>query len=212
MAGPFSENNIVAPPQDGPSAPPATVTVGVVDFGDDNQAKYTDQDSQGVYADYIVNNRYLDEPNVFMGGVTSPNGFQGASVSFVQLAAPTLAWECDWTACKVGDKPRIPDEVSKNPDWVFLRKTPETAMVTVAADGVSPLYRISGTYYYGHVDPQAATTWDRMSFPRPPWLLDVDSRTVDKNLLQKNISESGSGSGGSGLDQPAIASLETAED
>src|SRR5574342_1264186 len=63
----------------------------------------------GVWTDYHVESRYEADGQIYMMPVTSPDGFQGDSVSFVKLAGGTLLWFADWTAEKAGEKPSIPD-------------------------------------------------------------------------------------------------------
>lgn len=214
---PFTGDNQVVATQGQAPLVNAVVTVGDIDFTPTADVKFRQDQGDGIYTDYQIVNRYEDDPNLFMGGVTSPGGFQGASVCFVQLAAPTLVWVCDWTACRAGSKPKVPDPTPSDPDWVLLKKSPETPAEMLMPDGVSPLYRISGTYYYGHKDPQAASTFDRMSFPRPPWLQDIDSRTVDDEMLETGLID-GSGGGGAGAGGdfggvPAeLGAIERAED
>lgn len=69
----------------------------------DNKAVYNDlgtSNTASITTDYMAYNTYEWDNHKFMGGVTSPNGFQGKSVVFYQLCNPTLLWICRWTACK----------------------------------------------------------------------------------------------------------------
>lgn len=173
----------------GEYGPEAKIDVGPISF-DDSSAKYQEVGGDGTFADYHVVNRYEKDRHTYMMGVTSPNGFRGASVAFVQLASPTLVWVADWTACKAGAKPNIPDPTPADGDWVLLDDWWEPHMVTVAPDGVTPIYRISGTYIYGKLNPQSSTI-DDISFPRPPWLQDSFSRNVEQGLLQQGLTNNG---------------------
>jgi hypothetical protein len=161
----------------------------------DNAALLPDADIGGPWTDYMAYNRYVDDAHTYMLPVTSPDGFQGDSCAFVQLAASTLVLASEWTACRWGAQPYIPDPNLSDPDWVFLGKKPETAMTQLSPDGVTPLYRISGTYYYAHRNPNPKTLPD-MVFPRPAWALDAFDRSVPTSILQGGIIDSGGKGGG----------------
>lgn len=159
----------------------------------------------GVWADYRVSSRYVNCPQVYMMPVTSPAGFQGTSVAFVQLAAPTTALVVDWTAAQWSAVPTLPNPDLYDSNWVILYKLPQTAMKILAADGVTPLYRVNGTYVYGQKSP-AANVYDNVSFPQPPWMEDYSLRTIDPNKLKQGIVDStytlrtpGAGGNGRGL-------------
>ena len=63
---------------------------------------------------------------------------------------------------------------------------PEARMVTVGPDGVTPLYRISGTYVYGCTDPSDDVFSD-VVYPRPPWLIDAFDRFVQFGQFEEHI-------------------------
>ena len=173
----------------------AVVTVGNITF-DDNQAEYEIQ-SPGIFTDYMIINRYESDRHIYMMGISSPDGFQGNSVAFVKLTAPTLLWVCDWTASKVGGKPNIPSPNLTDQNWVLLDIMPETAMESVAPDGVNRLYRISGTYVYGNKNPNA-DVFRNIAYPRPPWLRDSGERTVNQSELQTGLQTAAGSTGGGG--------------
>ena len=159
----------------------ATVTVGQIN-SDDQNALYANLSSdKSIWTDYLITSRYESDKHIYMMPVSSPNGFQGASVAFCQMANPTLLWIVDWTAAKfVGDpsdKPEIPSTVTVDPQWILLDQHYETAPLALGPDGTTPLYRISGTYVYGHTNPSLDVI-DNVTFPRPPWLDDVFDRTL----------------------------------
>jgi hypothetical protein len=169
------------------NGPVLTVTVSdITDFT--NDAAYKEPADQGasVFTDYAVQTSFMSDPHTYMLGITSPDGFQGASVAFCQLAATTLLWTADWTASRYKTQPQIPDPNLGAADWVFLGARMEPAMITVAADGLTPLYRISGTYLYGKKNPSSQMTSDFL-FPLPPWLEDVFDRTMPADRLQQGI-------------------------
>lgn len=159
-----------------------------VEFGDvtDDDQLSLFEDDEGIWVDYLVVNRYEKDYHRYMMGITSPDGFLGDSAAFVQLASPTLLWVADWTAAKYGERPKIPDPVQRIDDWVLLDEQYEPSMLAVASDGVTPIYRISGTYVYGHRRPSLDTIND-LVFPQAPWITDGLTRTVDPDQLDQDI-------------------------
>lgn len=151
------------------TGPPAVVTVGPVIF-EDNNALFKEEEQNGVvWDDCVMINRYENDGKRYMMGVTSPNGFLGTKAAFVQLGLPTLVWICDWTVKREGDVPNVP-----NPDvagWVLLDVQLELNEVQVAADGFTPIYRVSGTYFYGAIA-QNENIFTNVTFPKPPYIED----------------------------------------
>jgi len=181
--GAAQNDNVVPPLATAPAE--VQVTFGSVTF-DDNDAQYKFLGNNSVFTDYEIHNRYESDKHIYMMGITSPGGFQGASVAFCQLASPTLLWMSDWTACKTQGPPESPDPTPIDPNWILMDVHYEPAMINIMADGVTPIYRISGTYVYGHRNPSPLTI-QNIAFSRPPWLQDSFSRTMPANLLQQDI-------------------------
>ena len=154
---------------------------------DDLLGKYADSAAgPGIYIDYTVRCRYLSCKRRYMLGITSPNGFQGQSAAFVQLAAPTLLWVADWTALRAVLQPEPPDSDPRDPNWILLDENYEPAQLAVYDDGVSPAYRISGTYVYGCKLPETQVVRN-VSYPRPAWLDDAFDRTIPISALIQGI-------------------------
>lgn len=168
---------------------------------DDTDAKFIEEGLENVYMDYRIQSRYEKDPHVYMMPVSYPTspayGLSTApastplgtttSVSFVQLAAPTLIWLVDWTCSRANKKPDIPDpRISSEFGWVLLDEQYEPYMIAVGADGISPVWRISGTYVYGHNNPSVVTV-DDLTFPRPPWLMDFVERNIPRSMLKYNL-------------------------
>lgn len=143
-------------------------------------------DPYGVYTDYIIRNMYETDGHIYQMGITSPGGFQGNSVAFVQLAAATLLWICEWTAARFNSKPNIPNPTPSDPNWVLLDTMVEPVSLVLAADAATPYYRINGVYYYGHKNPAKA----QLTYGRPPWIVDKFDRFVTQDQLQSNLSDS----------------------
>lgn len=151
----------------------------------DNNLYVQPTDPYGIYTDAVIDNRYYGDDHLYMLGITSPGGFNGQSVGFVQLSASTLLWVCDWTVARVKNRPNIPNPQPADSGWQLLSTIVEPAMVNVAADGYTPVYRISGIYVYGHRNPANAV----LAHGRPPWLQDKLIRIISTDQLEKSISD-----------------------
>ncbi len=145
-----------------------------------------DGDPLQVFTDYMVSNRYEKDGHVYLLPISSPTPFNGQSCAFVQLAAPTLVWIADWTACCWTKQPQIPDPTPNSSNWVLLDEHYEPGMLEMGPDAFSPLYRISGTYFYGCVNPNATTVND-IQFGRPPYISPTVDRSVPTSTLKQNL-------------------------
>lgn len=167
----------------------ASVITGVVE-PDDELGKWIDAEDEGLsqYLDCLITSRYERDPHMWMAGITSPSGFQGASVAFFRMASPTLLWIADWTVMRANKQPDIPNSSLTDTNWVLLFDSVEPARIAVANDGVTPLYRISGVYIYGHKKP-GGTAAGNAVFPLPPFLSDTfpAGRMVPSASLKQNI-------------------------
>lgn len=162
--------------------PQAEITEGDITF-DDNDGLFIPPSDGGIFTDYLIRNRFEKDRHRYMLPVSSPGGFNGQSVAFVQLAAPTLLWICDWTAEKALSQPEVPDPNCVPDDWILLDDHWEPAEVVPLADGITPIYRISGTYVYGHRNPDL-NTWKDIFFGAPPWF---DSSSTDRSMPDEKI-------------------------
>lgn len=179
----------------------SNISVGTVD-PTDFEAKFIPDEEQNVYLDYRIQSKYEKDQHICMMPTAFWNPVQVSyrsrqgpsisyagtpSVSFVQLAAPTLLWIVDWTCSRVNKQPQIPNPIFENNyGWVLLAENYEPGMLRVAADGISPIYRLSGTYVYGNINPSLLTI-DDIVFTRPPWLEDFVSRFIPREVLQRNL-------------------------
>lgn len=152
------------------------------------------------WTDWMVYNVYGRDNNVYMMGITSPSGFNGNKAVFCKLATETQIWCCDWTACSFIGQPTIPSSTPNDSRWVYLSKDMETASIAVAADGVTPIYRISGKYYYGCTDPNTEMLND-ISYARPPWLDNTFDRSQPISTLDSTLAEKNTTTGGGGLER-----------
>ena len=146
MSNPYSNEPATVPEDQ--DIPLADIVIGQVKQFD-NEGEY-DPPTDGIFDDYVVINRFEKDRQIYALGVTSPSGFNGASVAFVQLASPTLLWIADWTAQKTGAQPEVPDpEAVDLTVWMLLDEHVEPRTIELRPDGATPIYRISGTYFYG---------------------------------------------------------------
>lgn len=170
-----------------------TVNVAQVSTIIDNDDDYLPSTTNGMWSTCFVTNRYEKDRHRYYLGVTSPGGFQGSSTAFVQITNPTLLWICDWMVEKQGGKPQVPNPTPQDTNWVLLDDWWEPDFVDVAgADGTTSLYRIYGTYIYGHKNPNADTNLN-ITFPLAPWInqskVTASDRTVPNSLFLDGISD-----------------------
>jgi len=178
---PLEENQLTA----NLDLPEAEVSVGDIEIGDE-EGKYVPPTNPGVFDDYQIVNRYAKRYGRYMAGISSPNGFNGQSVAFVQLWNPTLLLVSDWTVQSTGRQPEIPNPEPTDSNLVLLGAFPELRHLEVVGDSVSPTYRISGVYVYGFKNPQENIYKDT-TYPRPPFMKDDFSRKVSDDVIQDNI-------------------------
>lgn len=145
------------------------------------------QNSGTIDTDYTIKHYYETDMHRFMMGVTSP----GAGPAIVQLSEKTLLWICDWTAASLGAHPIIPDSVPQQIDkWVLLDEHYSPVSVVAVTDGVTPLYRISGTYVYACLSPNTRTVRD-VVFPVGAWMVASEfDRAIDETYVQKGFTDS----------------------
>ncbi len=134
----------------------------------DMSALYNEGLLPSVVTDFHIHNHYERDNHRYMMGISSPGGFNGASVAFVQLAAPTLLWVADWTGCRFLEKAMIPDPTAVTDDWVLLDSWLEPAQIIIAPNGTTPLFRITGTYVFGNQNPGTAF-YSNVTYPVAPW-------------------------------------------
>lgn len=170
----------------------AVVAVGTVTISD-NDAQYTPDE---IFTDYAINNRYEKDDAKYMAGLTSPGSFGGQSVAFFQLHTPTLLWVSDWTAEKLNGIPDVPDPDAVDDSWELLDSHVELADIKFLPDGVTPVYRVSGTYVYGNKNPSDSIFSD-VVFGISPEFKTTPPRTISLQDLDKSISvpEEGSSPG-----------------
>lgn len=172
------------------AATPANINVG--NFDDISTVQGTGTlfeegaSDPGITTHYQIRNRYHRDLGIYMNGVTSPNGFSGNSTAFFQLYAPTLLWIVDWTACRAGEDPDIPNPTPLDTNWILLDVMPQTTMIVLAGDGETPLFRISGRYVYACKNPDA-NVYENVQYGRPPWIQDVVDRTVTASKLTQGL-------------------------
>lgn len=183
------------------NSPGLTITVGELSFTED--ALFNIPSGTPPTPDYMIVNHYERDGRKYVMPVCSPQGFQRKSVAICQLANPTLLLISDWTVAQFGTKPIAPNPESQDPNWELLDVWPETAMETVGPDGVTPLWRLSGTFVYANTNP-SENVFSDIVFPRPPWLKDNQPRNFPLTNLQNGLIDGTGTGGGSQPGEPAI--------
>ena len=171
---------------DNGAVPNVTVTVGQVST-EDGLTHYSvgdDVNGRGIHTDFRVRNRYEGDHQIYMIPLTTPIAFQGETVAFCQLAAKTLLWIAEWTACRYTVKPRIPS--TSVDGWILLDEHLELGTVTVTGDGITPLYRISGVYVFGHTKP-TLSMYKYVQFAKVPWIDNTFDRQVTEAMFQNDL-------------------------
>lgn len=172
-------------------SPNVSIVIGDV-APDDAGAKFIPGTDGSIWTDYAVQNRYKRSRSRYILGVTAEDGYSGDSAAFVQLSKGTLLWIADWTAARTGDVPLIPDPTpSDSTNWKLLGEHYQPDEVILGTDGVSPIYRISGTYVYGHRKPNDVTALN-INFGRPPWVEDSFRRVLTTADFIKAVMDTGS--------------------
>ena len=86
--------------------------------------------------------------------------------------------------------PDIPDDVPGDDEWELLDQQFSLPNIVTGPDGALPLYRINGTYIYGNASP-SLDVLDDVEWGRPPWLMDVFNRKMQKSKEKKSLADTG---------------------
>lgn len=193
-------------PSDDTSEGVSTVNVSVEDYTADDQAALLLDDEEGdplaIWSDFRVINYYEIDMHRYMAGITSPNGFQGDTAAFFQLAGPTLLWLSRWTACRISKRPEIPDPPDiEDENWIMLDLEYEPHSIALLKDGITPIYRISGLFTFGYrkLSTTKGNVLDLMAFGRPPWIQDIPIRSVGGITKTPSLIDSSTGTGSSSV-------------
>lgn len=172
--------------------PNVEINIGQVTYDDTQTQFLNDPQGSGIFTDCLIRNRYEKNPHKYMLPIASPLGFQNQKAAFVQLAAPTLVWICEWTIAKVREKPTIPNPTPIDQNWILISASPsvgqsyELPAIRVGPDGNTVMYRASGVYIYGQANPATETVND-MNWPRPPWVTNDIDRTLPTSLYEQYL-------------------------
>ncbi len=184
MSEPFLDNPDEAVTGSQDAAPQLSIAIGQVTSTDDSGQFIEATDT--FWEDTEIVNHYEGDGHRYVAGVTSPSGFNGGTAAVFQLAARTLIWYSDWTCASSRSQPEIPDWDTGNPNDILLDDHYELPKITVNGDGATPIYRISGTYYYVRTNPSDTFVND-LAFPRPAWLADFCDRTMPESKLLSDL-------------------------
>ncbi len=142
------------------ASPPATIFLTAVlpdDAGD-----YDSTDPQGPYSEFQMRTRY--EPDTQT--VVLATAKSGAPAAAVQLGEQTMTAIVEWSAERYASVPQIPPTDTGDPNAIFLRSEFNPEEVELAADGTTPIYKLSGRYYYSYLDQSKA----QLNFPTPSYM------------------------------------------
>lgn len=182
---PFVENNPTPGVENSPVVSVITANINPTDTA----AEFNNPNSPtdlAVWNDYKVLNRYEKDRHVYMMGITSPTPFQGRSVAFAKLAADTLLWISDWTASRLAIPPEIPKSTPPA-GWILIDEHMETHDTILMGDADTPIYRISGTYVYGCLNPSEEMV-NNVKFGLAPYYQPGQiGRAISPSLLKPNI-------------------------
>ncbi len=106
--------------------------------------------SDGVYTDYYVEQSYETDYHTIQMPVASS---LVNTASFAILAAPTMKRVVKWSAEKTSTMPLLPFADSSNSNEVLLFSQIIPAAPGLMANAFDYIWRISGTYVYGIIDP-----------------------------------------------------------
>ncbi len=158
------------------------ITIGTVQ-SDDVAVGLRKDTAGGSFSDYMVHNHYDRDGGVYAAGLTSPDGYGGETTAVVRLRSPTQILMCEWTACRLGGAPLIPDPSAAPPGWRLLDIMLSHAMQSVGPSGNDPVYRISGVYVYACKKPSPSVFSDAV-FPLAPWVAEgVFTRKIPLDKL-----------------------------
>lgn len=158
----------------------------------------------GFYTDYIIRNIYQKDGHIYTTGTTKVNASTTGSTAFFKLCSSTLIWICDWTACRYTSQPNAPDPNPADSNWLLLDEFSELPTMTIGADNQNKLWRRTGTYIYGHKNPDSADLINLINYPRPPWIENNFSRTVSSSSFEANLSNATTTNNGQNTIQPNL--------
>ena len=188
--------------------PALKVRVGQVTY-DDTEAlvEFPQGKSAGVITDYMITNHYERDLHTYVGSNTSEQPFQGATVSVVRIGGPVLIWVCEWTACRIGSVPPVPDPTPADGNWRLLDAALSQPQFSLGPSGKDFIYRVSGTYVYCHMNPGPSIFSDAV-FPRAPWVREGGgSRKVPADRVVRGLADALAGAGYQGSDGGANAGV-----
>jgi hypothetical protein len=158
---------------------------------DSEEGEYVEGDTTAIWGDYVIENHYYEDKQIYMMGLTSPNGFNFAqgtqTVAFAQIAAPTLLWIMKWTVKRSNLQPKIPNPNPMDDNWIMLARMPVNRNTELHPDGQSVIYRVSGIYVYGHKRPSKDII-SNIAIPRPAWMEDsAATRTLSTTMYENGL-------------------------
>jgi hypothetical protein len=127
------------------------------------------------YDHYEIENEYTEDAGVRQLPGTG-SGASAAHSAFVTVHGGMMQLVCTFACKRQGKPPILPQKEPADSNYVYLGSSLTPAGLEIGADGVSPVYTVSGVYRYGVVDPDTVTYYA----PFPPFLADrLASQTDD---------------------------------
>jgi hypothetical protein len=181
------------------AAPQTELVTGEITYDGDALGYATDGDALNLaYGDFQCWNQFDSGRLTFAGSNTSPTAFGGAVTSVVRLGAPRVIWTCEWTACRMGAEPDVPDPESPPAGWTLLDANLTNAAAGIGPDGVSPIYRVSGVYSYVKGVPATGGPFAEAFYPRRPETREnAFKRFTSAARLRRDLAAPGTGSSSS---------------
>ena len=147
--GPSSSSS----PGDPPIYDPPSVGTDVSDDLPTVLSKYAASQFNGPYTDYRITTQYDDVATVIQVPVAGPPGTPSAILT---LGGGMSSAMVSWTAESYGKPPTMPHPDHSDDNYTYMQGQILGENVVVGIDGVTPIYRVSGTYKYALKRPRTA--------------------------------------------------------
>lgn len=140
------------------------VSVRVVDRLPDLTPVQRQASLDGFYTDYRIHMQYIRDEGVTPRTEMREDGH----THYLKTRAKSLRLRVKWTAERVGGKPVIPTTETGDKNVVVCGRTRwDPGTLDVREDGVTPVFRSSGVYTFGFIDPKKADLGGAV----PPWVM-----------------------------------------
>ena len=149
VASPANENTLVGTSGSGGTGGTVTATTSDSAILETPSALYADDPMSGVWEHFTCTNHYTHREGVAVLESTK----EGEDPKAVRLHNPSLSLTVEFSGKRTGGPPIIPDPKASPKHWVYTGGTISPQALDVAADGVTPVYAISGVLNYRCLKP-----------------------------------------------------------